>query len=60
VVQSVRETAVIKILENGVRLGLKLQTSHIASMYFETWLDRKKSAEADEKAPRSDLESWME
>lgn len=34
--------AVIKILENGVRLCLKLQTSHIASMYFESWLDKKK------------------
>jgi hypothetical protein len=39
---SIREQAIIKILENGVRLCLKLQTSHIASMYFETWMDKKK------------------
>jgi hypothetical protein len=38
----IREQAIIKILESGVRLCLKLQTSHIASMYFETWLDKKK------------------
>jgi hypothetical protein len=34
--------AVMKILEGGVRLCLKLQTSHIASMFFETWLDKNK------------------
>jgi hypothetical protein len=39
---SIREVAIIKILESGVRLCLKLQTSHIASMYFETWLDKLK------------------
>jgi hypothetical protein len=43
---SIREVAIIKILECGVRLCLKLQTSHIASMYFETWLDKRKR-EAD-------------
>ena len=34
--------AVMKILEGGVRLCLKLQTSHIASMFFEVWLDKNK------------------
>ena len=42
----IREQAVIKILENGVRLCLKLQTSHIASMYFEAFLDKKKKNDA--------------
>lgn len=41
-VQKIREMSIIKILEYGVRLCLKLQTSHIASMYFEAWLDQKK------------------
>ena len=39
--QEIRELAIIKILESGVHLCLKLQTSHIASIYFEKWLSVK-------------------
>ena len=39
---SIREYVVDSILQNGVKLRLKLQTSHIASMYFEIWLDKQK------------------
>lgn len=42
--QEIREQAIIKILESGVHLCLKLQTSHIASIYFEKWM-KVKSAE---------------
>ena len=38
-----REMAIIKILESGVHLCLKLQTSHIASIYFEKWIAIKAS-----------------
>lgn len=59
-VQGIREVAVIKILENGVRLNLKLQTSHIASMYFETWLDRKKQSTSDPMVGGDGKQSWLE
>lgn len=39
--QEIREQAIIKILESGVHLCLKLQTSHIASIYFEKWMKVK-------------------
>lgn len=55
-----REEAVIKILENGVRLSLKLQTSHIASMYFETWLDKKRVSGPDPVAVNKGADSWLE
>ena len=57
-VQSVREQAVIKILEYGVHLCLKLQTSHIASMFLETWLDKQKKN--DLKARRDGGRVWIE
>ncbi len=57
-VQSLREQAIIKILENGVRLCLKLQTSHIASMYFEKWIDKKKQEDAQAAADSKEL--WIE
>ena len=59
-IQGIREEAVIKILENGVRLSLKLQTSHIASMYFETWLDKKKNSFTDPVAPNTDADCWLD
>lgn len=59
-IQGIRETAVIKILENGVRLGLKLQTSHISSMYFETWLDRKRKSGFDPVAGGKQYGSWLD
>lgn len=49
--------AVMKILEGGVRLCLKLQTSHIASMFFEAWLDKNKRN--DWALRDSDEESWI-
>ena len=47
----------MKILEGGVRLCLKLQTSHIASMFFEAWLDKNKRN--DWSIRDSDEKSWI-
>ncbi len=49
--------AVMKILEGGVRLCLKLQTSHIASMFFEAWLDKNKRL--DWGLRDSEDEAWI-
>jgi len=50
----------MKILEGGVRLCLKLQTSHIASMFFETWLDKVKRMDFDKKQSGSGKTQWIE
>ena len=56
--QEIREQTIIKILENGVRLCLKLQTSHIASMFFESWLEQRRKEDA--KIDGSDEIKWID
>lgn len=58
-IQEIREEAVIKILENGVRLCLKLQTSHIASMFFETWLEYNKKNDIKIRIENLNEEQWI-
>lgn len=35
---------------------MKLQTSHIASMYFETWMDKKKR---EDMCLHDDSQKWL-
>jgi hypothetical protein len=64
-IQQLREQAIIKILEFGVRLCLKLQTSHIASIYFEKWVAKMRtltvqSCWCSDAENHEDNTSWLE
>lgn len=52
-------------MEFGVRLCLKLQTSHIASIYFEKWVAKMRTLPAKccwcaESDNGDDDQSWLE